>query len=145
LTVGDNNYTKLLVIADLVFLVILAGLVSQRLMRMWRRNKTGKAGSAMHRRVVRLFILIAVAPALMVALFSALFFNIYFQRHFSDPVNEAVAESLGVADAYIKEHIQNIRVDALGIAADINRVPVQLLQSKVLFSRSALNGFSMKS
>ncbi|MBE7637325.1 PAS domain-containing protein [Sneathiella sp. P13V-1] len=135
LTVGDNNYTKLLVIADLVFLVILAGLVSQRLMRMWRRNKTGKAGSAMHRRVVRLFILIAVAPALMVALFSALFFNIYFQKHFSDPVNEAVAESLGVADAYIKENIQNIRIDALGIAADINRVPVQILQSKTLFSR----------
>ncbi len=135
LTSGDNEITKFLVIADIVLLVVLAGLVSQRLIRMWQRNKSGKAGSAMHRRVVRLFLLIAVAPALMVALFSALFFNIYFQRHFSEPVNEAVTEALGVADAYIKENIQNIRIDALGIAADINRVPPQILQNPDLFSR----------
>jgi two-component system, NtrC family, nitrogen regulation sensor histidine kinase NtrY len=135
LTSGDVKITRILVIVDLVILAILAGVVTQRLIRMWRRKKVGKAGNAMHRRVVRLFILIAVAPALLVALFSALFFNVYFQRHFSEPVNVAVSESLAVADSYIKEHIQNIRADVLGIAADINRAPPQVLQNQELFNR----------
>lgn len=135
LTGGDTQITRILLIADLVLIVLLAVIVSQRLIRMWRRQKIGKAGSNMHRRVVRLFMLIAVAPALMVAIFSALFFNIYFQKHFSDPVNTAVSESLAVADSYIKEHIQNIRADILGIAADINRVPLRVVQSPEIFSR----------
>ena len=135
LTGNDAEITRALVIVDLVILVVLAGIVSQRLIRMWRRQKIGTAGSNMHRRVVRLFMLIAVAPALMVAMFSALFFNIYFQKHFSDPVNMAVSESLAVADSYIKEHIQNIRADVLGIAADINRIPPQMVQNPKIFSR----------
>ncbi len=135
LTGNDPQVTRMLVVLDLVILVILAGIVSQRLIRMWRRQKIGAAGSNMHRRVVRLFMLIAVAPALMVAMFSALFFNIYFQKHFSDPVNMAVSESLAVANSYIKEHIQNIRADVLGIAADINRVPVRVLQNRDVFNR----------
>ncbi len=135
LTGGDPQITRILLIADLILILLLVVIVSQRLIRMWRRQKIGKAGSNMHRRVVRLFMLIAVAPALMVAIFSALFFNIYFQKHFSDPVNTAVSESLAVADSYIKEHIQNIRADILGIAADINRVPIRVVQSPEIFSR----------
>ncbi|MEH6405023.1 MAG: PAS domain-containing sensor histidine kinase [Sneathiella sp.] len=136
LTGDDPNVTKTLVIIDLVLLVVLAGIVCHRLIRMWRKNKVGKSGSDMHRRVVKLFSLIAVAPAIMVAMFSALFFNIYFQKHFSEPVNMAVSESLAVADAYIKEHIQNIRADVLGIMADINRMPASILNNK-----AALNQF----
>lgn len=135
LTGDDAKITRNLLIADIVILVILAGIVSHRLIRMWRRNKIGKSGSDMHRRVVKLFSLIAVAPAIMVAMFSALFFNIYFQKHFSEPVNIAVSESLVVADAYIKEHIQNIRADVLGMAAVINRVPISVLKNKPRFEQ----------
>lgn len=135
LTGDDPGITRGLVIVDLIILVLLAGIVSHRLIRMWRINKIGKSGSDMHRRVVKLFALIAVAPALMVALFSALFFNIYFQKHFSDPVNMAVSESLVVADAYIKEHIQNIRADVLGMAAVINRMPLNVLKNRQRFDQ----------
>ncbi len=135
LTGDDADITRTLVIIDLVLLVLLAGIVSHRVIRMWRRSRVGKAGSNMHRRVVKLFALIAVAPALMVAMFSGLFFNIYFQKHFSDPVNIAVSESLVVADAYIKEHIKNIRADALSMAANINRVPVAALNNQERFNQ----------
>ncbi|WP_169569151.1 sensor histidine kinase NtrY-like [Sneathiella limimaris] len=135
LTGDDIRITRLLVIADLILIGIMALIIAQRLTRMWRRQKIGKAGSNMHRRVVRLFMLIAVAPALMVAIFSALFFNIYFQRHFSEPVNVAVSESMAVADRYIKEHIQNIRADILGMAADISRIPTRMLQNREVFNQ----------
>jgi two-component system, NtrC family, nitrogen regulation sensor histidine kinase NtrY len=133
LTIDNPAYTRLLLIADVVIVVLLAIVICHRLIRMWRKGQVGGSGSQMHRRIVRLFSLIAVAPALMVALFSALFFNIYFQKHFSDPVNMAVSESLVVADAYIKEHIQNIRSDVFAMAAQINRAPQQILENSTRF------------
>lgn len=133
LTVDNPAYTRILLIVDVIIAIILIGIISHRLVRMWRRNQQVGSGSRMHKRIVRLFSLIAVAPAIMVAMFSALFFNIYFQKHFSDPVNTAVAESIVVADAYIKEHIQNIRSDVLAMAAQINRAPVQVLDNRTLF------------
>src|SRR5690606_16855174 len=133
LTIDNPAYTRVLLIADVVIVVILAVIITHRLIRPWRKGQAGGSGSMMHRRILRLFSLIAVAPALMVALFSALFFNIYFQRHFSDPVNMAVSESIVVANAYIKEHIQNIQSDALAMAAQINRAPPQVLESRIHF------------
>ncbi|MEH6546152.1 MAG: PAS domain-containing sensor histidine kinase [Sneathiella sp.] len=133
LTIENPVYTRLLLIVDIVIVVLLAIVICHRLIRMWRKGQVGGSGSQMHRRIVRLFSLIAVAPALMVALFSALFFNIYFQKHFSDPVNTAVSESLVVADAYIKEHIQNIRSDVFAMAAQINRAPPQILENRARF------------
>ncbi|MFB9354846.1 sensor histidine kinase NtrY-like [Sneathiella chinensis] len=134
LTGDDPFVTRRLLVVDLVILVILTLIICHRLIRMWRKKKIGE-GSIMHRRVVKLFSLIAVAPAIMVAVFSALFFNIYFQKHFSDPVNTAVSESLVVADSYIKEHINNIQADVLAMAADINRVPLQVLQNRPQFDQ----------
>nr|WP_246157274.1 PAS domain-containing sensor histidine kinase [Sneathiella litorea] len=133
LTIENPAYTRVLLIVDVAIVVILAIIITHRLIRTWRKGQVGGSGSMMHRRILRLFTLIAVAPALMVALFSALFFNIYFQRHFSDPVNMAVSESIAVADAYIKEHIQNIRSDVLAMAGQINRAPTRVLENRNLF------------
>ncbi|MDF2368734.1 PAS domain-containing sensor histidine kinase [Sneathiella sp.] len=133
LTIENPAYTRILLIVDVAIVVILAIIITHRLIRTWRKGQVGGTGSMMHRRILRLFSLIAVAPALMVALFSALFFNIYFQRHFSDPVNMAVSESIAVADAYIKEHIQNIRSDVLAMATQINRAPTRVLENRSLF------------
>lgn len=133
LTIENPAYTRILLIIDVSIVVILAIIITHRLIRTWRKGQIGGSGSMMHRRILRLFSLIAVAPALMVALFSALFFNIYFQRHFSDPVNMAVSESIAVADAYIKEHIQNIRSDVLAMTAQINRAPTRVLENRSLF------------
>lgn len=135
LTHENTEITRLLLIADVIFVFVLAVIVGQRLTRMWRRSQKGGAGSHMRQRVLRLFALIAVAPALMVAMFSALFFNIYFQKHFSEPVNTAVGESMVVADAYIKEHIQNIRADLLAMAAQLNRAPLEALNNRQRFDK----------
>ncbi|MCF8469022.1 MAG: PAS domain-containing sensor histidine kinase [Sneathiella sp.] len=133
LTIDNPAYTRVLLIVDVAIVVLLSIIITHRLIRTWRKGAVGGSGSMMHRRIVRLFALIAVAPAIMVALFSALFFNIYFQKHFSEPVNTAVSESIVVADAYMKEHIQNIRSDVLAMAAQINRAPPQVLENRSRF------------
>jgi two-component system, NtrC family, nitrogen regulation sensor histidine kinase NtrY len=106
---------------DLVLLLALAAVVAKRLMAMWAERRRGLAGSRLQVRLVGLFSLIAVLPTIIVAVFSYLFFGSGIEAWFSDKVRTAISESVAVADAYVKEHQQAIRADALAMASDLNR------------------------
>src|SRR5665213_938185 len=105
---------------DLVLLLALAALVTKRLVEMWAERRRGLAGSRLQVRLVVLFSLIAVIPTIVVAVFSYLFFSFGIESWFSDKVRTAITESVEVADAYVKEHVQAIRADALSMATDLN-------------------------
>ena len=106
---------------DLVLLLLLAALVAKRLVEVWAERRRGLAGSRLQVRLVGLFSLIAVLPTIIVAVFSYLFFSFGIESWFSDKVRTAISESVAVADAYVKEHQQAIRADALSMAADLDR------------------------
>ena len=105
---------------DLVLLLALAALVVKRLVEVWASRRRGLAGSRLQVRLVVLFSLIAVLPTIIVAVFSYLFFSFGIESWFSDKVRTAISESVEVADAYVKEHQQAIRADALAMANDLN-------------------------
>jgi two-component system nitrogen regulation sensor histidine kinase NtrY len=111
---------------DLVLLLALGALVAKRLVEIWAERKRGLAGSRLQIRLVMLFSLIAVVPTIIVAIFSYLFFSFGVESWFSDKVRTAISESVEVADAYVKEHQQAIRADALSMANDLNRYASQL-------------------
>jgi two-component system nitrogen regulation sensor histidine kinase NtrY len=106
---------------DLVLLLLLAALVAKRLVEVWAERRRGLAGSRLQVRLVGLFSLIAVLPTIIVAVFSYLFFSFGIESWFSDKVRTAISESVAVADAYVKEHQQTIRADALSMAGDLDR------------------------
>src|SRR5579862_1684646 len=106
---------------DLVLLLVLAAIVAKRLVEVWAKRRRGLAGSRLQVRLVGLFGLIAVLPTIIVAVFSYLFFSFGIEAWFSDKVRTAITESVAVADAYVKEHQQAIRADALAMATDLNR------------------------
>src|ERR1700726_3141625 len=106
---------------DLVLLLALAALVTKRLVEMWAERRRGLAGSRLQVRLVVLFSLIAVIPTIVVAVFSYLFFSFGIESWFNDKVRTAISESVEVADAYVKEHQQAIRADALGMANGLDQ------------------------
>src|SRR5882762_10104045 len=106
---------------DLVLLLALASLVAKRLVEVWAERRRGLAGSRLQVRLVGLFSLIAVLPTIIVAVFSYLFFSFGVESWFSDKVRTAISESVAVADAYVREHQQAIRADALAMANDLDR------------------------
>jgi two-component system nitrogen regulation sensor histidine kinase NtrY len=106
---------------DLVLLLALTAVVAKRLFEMWAERRRGLAGSRLQVRLVGLFSLIAVLPTIIVAVFSYLFFGSGIESWFSDKVRTAITESVAVADAYVKEHQQAIRADALAMATDFDR------------------------
>src|SRR6266566_3541666 len=106
---------------DLVLLLALGAVVAKRLIEVWAERRRGLAGSRLQIRLVVLFSLIAVTPTIIVAVFSYLFFSFGVESWFSDKVRTAITESVAVADAYVREHQQAIRADALAMAADLDR------------------------
>jgi two-component system, NtrC family, nitrogen regulation sensor histidine kinase NtrY len=106
---------------DLILLLLLATLVAKRLVEVWAERRRGLAGSRLQVRLVGLFSLIAVLPTIIVAVFSYLFFSFGIESWFSDKVRTAISESVAVADAYVREHQQAIRADALAMAGNLNR------------------------
>jgi two-component system, NtrC family, nitrogen regulation sensor histidine kinase NtrY len=132
---------------DLVLLLALGALVAKRLVEVWAGRRRGLAGSRLQTRLVGLFGLIAVIPTIIVAVFSYLFFSFGVESWFSDKVSTAISESLAVAEAYLHEHQQTIRADALAMANDLNRDawklelnPQQLNQ--VVAAQAALRGLT---
>jgi two-component system, NtrC family, nitrogen regulation sensor histidine kinase NtrY len=115
------NVVLSLLYLDLVLLLLLAALVAKRLVEVWLERRRGLAGSRLQIRLVGLFSLIAVLPTIIVAVFSYLFFSFGVESWFSDKVRTAISESVAVADAYVKEHQQAIRADALAMATDLDR------------------------
>lgn len=117
----DPATVRTLFLIDLALLLILAAVVARRLVRLWVERRRGSAGSRLHIRMVGLFSVVAVGPAIFVAAFSILFFNFVIQGWFNERIQEAVRNSMAVAEAYLKEHRDNIRTDALAMANDLNQ------------------------
>jgi len=123
---GKNaDRVSLLLVLDLTILLMLGAIVARRLVRIWAARRRGSAGSRLHVRLVALFAVVAVAPAILVAVFSAVIFNIGLQTWFSDRVSTAVNESLSVAQVYLEENQKNIRYTAQSIASTIERAYAQ--------------------
>jgi two-component system nitrogen regulation sensor histidine kinase NtrY len=132
---------------DLVLLLALGGLIASRLLQVWAERRRGLAGSRLQIRLVVLFGLIAVTPTIIVAVFSYLFFAYGMESWFSDRVRTAISNSLAVAEAYLHEHQQAIRADALAMANDLNRDAVQLeldpnRLEEVVSAQAALRGLT---
>ena len=132
---GDPTTVMILSLLDLGFLVLLGGIVAQRIGSIWIRRRRNQAGSRLQARMISVFTLLAVAPALLVAMFAAIFFYFGVETWFSKHVRTSLNESLEVAQAYLEEHKQVLRADALAMANDLNRQALVLSEDPVRFAQ----------
>jgi two-component system nitrogen regulation sensor histidine kinase NtrY len=124
-----------LVYANLAVLLLLAIAVAVRIVRVWAERRRGSAGAKLHTRLVLLFGGVAVAPTIAVGILSGVLFSTGIQAWFADPVRLAIDESLAASRAYLEEHQNAIRVDALSMAADIDRAAPLLVHNRLTFDR----------
>ena len=129
----DPQTVVVLLYLDSVLLLVLGAVIAIKLVRVWAERRRGLAGSGLHVRIVVLFSLVAVTPAILVAAFSALFLNFGIQAWFSERVRTAIEASDRVARAYLQEHRQSISADAFAIANELNKAASDLMQDQRLF------------
>jgi len=130
---NDPNTVIWLLNIDFVFLLLLTVLISRRIVGVWSGRRRGIAGSDLHVRLVYTFSLLAAVPAVIMTVFSAFFFHFGVQTWFSERVSTAVNESQVVAEAYLEEHMQVIRADALAMANDLDRQATFLMGNEKAF------------
>ena len=111
---------RLVLLADLVYILVVAALVLQRLARMAADRRSQSAGSRLHLRLSGLFALIALIPTVLVAVFAVLTVNVGLEGWFSDRVRQVVGNSLSAAEAYEGEHRQDLTEDAQSLAGYLN-------------------------
>ncbi len=130
----DPRSVLVLLLVDLVLLLSIGAIILRRVVLVLVARRRGSAGSRLHARIVALFSILAVAPAIIVAVFSALFFNLGVQSWFSERVRTALDESVQVAEAYVNEHRKTIVADAQAMAIDVSRQYNLLLRNPAQFN-----------
>ena len=131
----DLDTILYLLYVDTALLLTLAALIVAKLVRVWLERHKGRSGSGFHGRLVLMFSLIAVTPAVLVAIFSAVFLNTGMQGWFDDRIRNAIEQSTQVANAYLHEHRQAVRGDILAMANDLNREAPALANNPARFNR----------
>ena len=111
---------RLVLLADLVYVLVVATLVIQRIARMVADRRAKSAGSRLHLRLTGVFALIALVPTVLVAVFAVLTVNVGLEGWFSDRVRQVVGSSLSAAEAYRSEHQRDLTQDAQALAGYLN-------------------------
>ena len=117
---SSSNALRSILLADLVYTLLVAALVMQRVVRMIASRRAQSAGSRLHLRLTGAFALMALAPAVTMAIFAGLTINIGLEGWFSDRVSKVVGSSVAAAEAYEAEHVSNLEIDARAVANFIN-------------------------
>ena len=115
-SIHDPGLFLALLTGNLVLLAVIGFLVGRRIWTLVLERRRAVAGSKLYGRLILLFGVIALSPALLVAGFSVAFFEHGLQAWFNEKVRTAIDESTYIAQSYLREHQQNIRDDVLGIA-----------------------------
>ncbi|MEM7191336.1 MAG: PAS domain-containing sensor histidine kinase [Pseudomonadota bacterium] len=119
--------STLLVNALLVAAMI--GLIAWQVTGLWLAKQRHEAGAQLHVRIVSLFSVIAVVPAILLAIFASVSLDRGLDHWFSDRTKSIIQNSIDVATAYLQEHGQVIRADTVGMAKDIDEA-VELVRAR---------------
>ncbi len=102
---------RLILLTDLIYILVVAALVLQRVARMVSDLRARSAGSRLHLRLTGLFALVALIPAILVAVFAVLTVNVGLEGWFSERVRQVVGSSLSAAEVYQEEHTRDLLED----------------------------------
>ncbi|WP_299726160.1 PAS domain-containing sensor histidine kinase [uncultured Tateyamaria sp.] len=113
---------RLVLLADLVYVLVVAALVLSQIARLIAARRAKSAGSRLHLRLTGVFALLALIPTVTVAVFAGLTVNIGLEGWFSDRVSRVVSASLAAAEAYETEQREDLITDARALARYIDTV-----------------------
>lgn len=112
---------RLILLADLVYILVVAALVLAQVGRLIAARRAKSAGSRLHLRLTGVFASLALIPTVTVAIFAGLTVNVGLEGWFSDRVREVVGSSLAAAEAYEEEQRIDLAEDALALASNLNQ------------------------
>jgi two-component system, NtrC family, nitrogen regulation sensor histidine kinase NtrY len=114
---------------NLVLALAMVGIIAWQVTGLWLARRRHEAGAQLHVRIVSLFSVIAVVPAILLAVFASVSLDRGLDHWFSSRTKSIIQNSIDVATAYLQEHGQVIRADTVGMAKDIDEA-VELVRAQ---------------
>ncbi len=112
---------RLILLTDVIYILVVAALVLQRVAQMIAARRARSAGSRLHLHLTGVFALLALIPTVLVAVFAVLTVNVGLEGWFSERVRQVVGTSLAAAQAYQDEHRRDLTQDAQALVNYLNR------------------------
>ena len=109
------------VVVNALFVIALLALVGYEIYRLIKARTRGRAAARLHIRIVSLFSIVAIAPAILVAVIASITLNVGLDRWFGQRTQEIVNSSINVAQAYVRENASYLQGQTISMANDLDR------------------------
>lgn len=109
------------VVINALFVIALLALVGYEIYRLIKARTRGRAAARLHIRIVSLFSIVAIAPAILVAVIASITLNVGLDRWFGQRTQEIVHSSINVARAYVRENASYLQGQTISMANDLDR------------------------
>ena len=119
-------------------LLLIGGLIAvyaRRILLTLATTQQQSQANGLKKRMMLAFGLVAMVPTLVVSILAFSLFNLGLQTWFNERVQTGLSESRVVAEAYFKEHKENLRADALAMASDVSRAGGLSISNPIEFNR----------
>jgi two-component system nitrogen regulation sensor histidine kinase NtrY len=127
--VPTHAVVVVVLLINLVLVLAMVGIIAWQVTGLWLARRRHVAGAQLHVRIVSLFSVIAVVPAILLAVFASVSLDRGLDHWFSVRTKAIIQNSIDVATAYLQEHGQVIRADTVAMAKDIDEA-VDLVRSQ---------------
>ncbi|TDK38711.1 PAS domain-containing sensor histidine kinase [Rhizobium deserti] len=104
-----------------LFILGLMYLIGREVLRLVKARNRGRAAARLHVRIVVLFSIVAITPAVLVAIFASLTLNVGLDRWFSLRTQSIVQSSQDVARAYMLENASYLQGQTVSMSNDLER------------------------
>lgn len=115
-----NEVVLTAVVVNLVFVLALIGLIVREVANILAARRRGRAASRLHVRIIGLFSVVAILPAILVAIVASITLDVGLDRWFSLRTKEIVNSSLSVAQAYVTENARYLQGQTASMANDLD-------------------------
>ncbi len=116
-----HNVVVTLLLINAITGLLLLCVIGLEVWQILQARRVGTAGARLHIRIVGLFSFIAAAPAILVAIVASITLDRGLDRLFASRTRDAIQNSVIVAEAYLRDHAQNVRSDIMLLSFDVAR------------------------
>ncbi|MFS8046876.1 ATP-binding protein [Rhizobium sp. BR 314] len=109
------------VVINGLFVFGLIALIVREVARLMKARSRGRAAARLHIRIVALFSIVAITPAILVAIVASLTLNIGLDRWFGVRTQQIISSSQNVAQAYLMENASYLQGQTVSMANDLER------------------------
>ncbi|WP_296036595.1 PAS domain-containing sensor histidine kinase [uncultured Agrobacterium sp.] len=116
-----SNVVIASVVINSIFVIGLMYLIGREISRLLKARRKGRADARLHVRIVVLFSIVAITPAVLVAIFASLTLNVGLDRWFALRTQAIIDSSSNIAQAYMLENAGYLQGQTLSMATDLDR------------------------